>query len=1064
MAAPRWVQGEKPVRSSKMNAVSDAIDAAQATADAAAAAIAPAIAAEAQARAAAIANVSAGTSTAYVDAKVNTEAVTRASAIAAETAARTTALAAVNATAQQALTIAQSASTATLDLSTIRDFASDAEAAAGGVLPGRLYRTGSVLHILPDGVIVDPGDGTTPIATRSITLSPKNLTGVALGTKTFTVTTTGSISSVTWVLRRPDASWETNEVAVPTTGLISFDSYMFQQNQTVRVWDTADYNMSDETNGISAPVSGGGTAPTPLPTGGGGGTVGDVSFIVQGQSNSVYFADTFTNTYKPMWKMFDAFRTYTGLTQPESTEHFARSDQAADYSMYSGSYTFHFEDLAGSDPTWLSAFGHDFNDPSTWANTDIMDAFVRYCTTHKTDVASDRPIGLIRLHSEYDSRHGSQGAAVYDAATREFFARYRAAIGRSVALSPIFLIDPAYDSGTNDTTMKVIRDVHRSQALDTSLGVFIINGSQLDAVDRSDASHWDDASAYRVADRAAVALAHWFSDNGYSRNDCSTFPRLGPTVTSIETVSGNTSALDLVFTHGGGADDLTIPSSPDYDQHKVLDSNSRRSVVGMSKVSGTRVRLALGSALTSSNVTYSFGERTPFSGPNSQITDNWHLKTKPSFTAGSTINDTRMIQNRYGGIVTLGGSAPVELPTGGGGGGTPVGYAGPPSGWVKSFEDTFSQPPALGVNALDGSKWKRREYGGGPAHGGGGDGIGVTWDAGYGLESTGSTLKFKVRREQNADGTWVYRCSGFMQGSSADPTSWAYHPGYAEFYVKFRFRVSHLNAQGVGGYMLMWPHDDDWTSEIDFVEMPGAQKNRLLTTMHADMTGTYDLGAHNDQAHTETSVDMTQWQIFEGYRTYRDLAGVQVATVRHKLNGVDMGAPDFFTDNPYLAERMVFGAAGFCGQTPYNQGWFTAPNPDDTSVTPVEFYVEMDYLEIWTPAEGESGGTIPADNGTGGGGGSTALVIGTLPTAQAGSHVYSVPVTGGTGTMSISAVNGGGLTPAFGFTGSRLQATVSGGLATFPALTLVAGQFYKVWDGNDYSTLTSSNSADSNVV
>ncbi len=244
---------------------------------------------------------------------------------AAEAAAREAQLAAVSLKAEQALSVANQAAGATLDLSMIRDFASEAEAAAGGVLPGRLYRTGTVLHILSAAAVVGGGGGSV-IPGRSISISPTDLNGVALGDKTFTVTTTGAITSISWVVLKPDSTWATSSRDQATSGVTTITPYLFQAGQRVECWDTDDYsNMRAVTGNIYPTVSNtGGQTATPLPTGSGGGSPGAFHILVQGQSGSIFFADAFDAPFKSLWRLTDSLRAYTGLTSVEFQEHWAR--------------------------------------------------------------------------------------------------------------------------------------------------------------------------------------------------------------------------------------------------------------------------------------------------------------------------------------------------------------------------------------------------------------------------------------------------------------------------------------------------------------------------------------------------------------------------------------------------------------------------------------------------------------------------------------------------------------------------------------------------------------------
>lgn len=274
--------------------------------------------------------------------------------------------------------------------------------------------------------------------------------------------------------------------------------------------------------------------------------------------------------------------------------------------------------------------------------------------------------------------------------------------------------------------------------------------------------------------------------------------------------------------------------------------------------------------------------------------------------------------------------------------------AAPPSNWPLVFDDQFTRPATFGIEALDGAKWSVRSYGGDAAHNGS-----SFWDNANGLESTGSTIRVHTTYR---DGAW--RCDGFQQGGGDKP-------GYGEFHVRFRARYSHLHAPGVGGYALMWPASNDWSSEIDILEMPGTEKNRAQATLHADQTGDYNLGAegHNNQATIESSVDLSQWHIWDCRRTYRTVNGDVLATIKVWIDGNPMPDNSFFVDNSFADENMVFGAATF---VPPNWAYNWYSPPDNT--TPTDSYFELDYVSIWspngTPVQGSQAITINNSPGT----------------------------------------------------------------------------------------------------
>lgn len=411
----------------------------------------------------------------------------------------------------------------------------------------------------------------------------------------------------------------------------------------------------------------GGTSNAFFPTGPGGGSVGDIQIILAGQSGSVFFADDYETTYKPLWRYCDGVRALTGLTQAQSQEY-AQWQGDGPASLFSDTYLYNFD--TGGPAKWLEPVGANLSDPTTWANTNIMNRFLAYCAEKQGLIAANRPVFLLYMHNEYVSKLNGAAAAIYEQAFLEFVRRYRAAMStRSKALTPVFVCNTAYDSGVNGDTMRIIRDAYRNVALNAANNIFIGHGGADDADDRnSDNSHADTASLDRYARRMTVNTARWLYDNGYTiGRDLSFLPRLGPTITSVARVSGNTSALDFGITHDGIATDMVAPTgTPNYENFEVRDNGARVDVTGLTRLNATTLRATMASAISGNGtVTLDYGARTPFFGIGSQWTDNFHLVTKPAvFNAVADMANVRMILNRYGGVVTLGTS---NAPGGGGG-------------------------------------------------------------------------------------------------------------------------------------------------------------------------------------------------------------------------------------------------------------------------------------------------------------------------------------------------------------------------------------------------------------
>lgn len=419
---------------------------------------------------------------------------------------------------------------------------------------------------------------------------------------------------------------------------------------------------------VTPPITTPGTGGWFFPLGAGNYGTGAMTLDFSGQSNCQLFCDTYDapGKYNSVWRMMDNFRDLTGISQPNSVEYFSTSNPA---SIHSGTHLYHFNTV--SDPKWMEPVGNTLTDPATWGNTDLMTQFLTFCGSKQNLVAQGRPTGLVMVWSEYPSKLNGTEVAVYELALLEYIKRWRATKGtRSKTLTPVFLIGPAYDSGTNDNALKTIRNAWRNIASNAANCVFIINGSSLDADDRDDASHWDYPSSDRVANRSAIGLAHWAYDNGLvaAGRDLSYLPRLGPTIVSLARVSGQTNKLRAgIFYDDTLSDDMVAPTgTPDYGSFDVRDNGTRVNVTNITRVDGSTLEFTMASAISGNGVvTLDYGYRTPFEGPGAQWTSNWHLKTKPAnYVAVPDLAGVKMILNRYGGVVTLGTS---NAPSGGGG-------------------------------------------------------------------------------------------------------------------------------------------------------------------------------------------------------------------------------------------------------------------------------------------------------------------------------------------------------------------------------------------------------------
>lgn len=348
----------------------------------------------------------------------------------------------------------------------------------------------------------------------------------------------------------------------------------------------------------------------------------------------------------------------------------------------------------------------------------------------------------------------------------------------------------------------------------------------------------------------------------------------------------------------------------------------------------------------------------------------------------------------------------------------------PPAGWVRTFQDNFTQPATYGVNALDPAKWKHRSFGSGNAHQGA-----ATWDNGNSTESTGTTLRVHTRR---VNGAW--KVDGFLAGiQMTDPAGYAYHPGYGEFHQRFRARM--VNAgRGVGAYECMWPlPSNKWGIEIDVLETPGAVKNKADATMHWDSRGLYDLNTNNEYRTRSLTVDLTQYNVWDCRRIFELIDGIVYASVYVWVNGIACGPAPEWIRNRWLTTRTVPGFASYVAP-PDAYNWYTAPD----SSSPPDSYIEAEELEIWEPPTG--GGTPIVTKSINISPGNP----GTLNETSAGSGaIWNTSIV----TNGISAVNWAIVGPAPSYTQRNLQSNVAttGNLPIAPRF-MANGEFVKAWE------------------
>lgn len=482
-------------------------------------------------------------------------------------------------------------------------------------------------------------------ANKTLSFTPLNPGSITAGTLNVTVTTTG-IASITWAVVNSDANYTWSQSAsVATNGSVVISPVFTATGQFLKVLDTSDFSVSLDGGQVTIvgepvtpPVVGSNNLDLVGP---GGGTPGEFSLIVQGQSNAIFFI--YDNNYETANNFNDVMQFLTGYTYDNLKIRSERSDFAADASLWSGTPTYNF--ASGSDG-WLDATGKDQSNPSTWVNTEKMNSFLRYSKA-MADRFPSRPCGMIRMHDETDSQYfGNAERTVYQAANREFIKRFRNYIGRTPAQSPVFqaVVPYGYSQGA---TAYAMRDAWQAQSQDATQHFYHAYSNAVDAVDRGDYAHWTIESANRVAIRMGIRLSRWFYENGWTTRDLSWLPTFGPNLVSLVRVSGNTNAIDVNVAHDKGTD-LIVPVTVNLSNFAFSRNGTAISVTSVTRQSATRLRLSLGSSLASGGtLALDYGVDLNYNDPSKVISDNWSSITKPvQYQNFALLNGVNMILNK----------------------------------------------------------------------------------------------------------------------------------------------------------------------------------------------------------------------------------------------------------------------------------------------------------------------------------------------------------------------------------------------------------------------------------
>jgi xyloglucan-specific exo-beta-1,4-glucanase len=349
--------------------------------------------------------------------------------------------------------------------------------------------------------------------------------------------------------------------------------------------------------------------------------------VLQGQSNAFYLQDEglgggWQSIFKPMVQGFTGIPTVDVYNQPNFTG-------VTNYTIVGGTATYDSNVAGGDSGLWLWA---NSTNPAAWPLGTHGTASYNYIQNNAAGVASDVPYALFRFHSEYDSQKNGTDASYYAAANHNYVGKLRTAAGRSATQMPVFYGSPAFWSNVNATGLSTVRSAWLNEINDPTNNAHWAIACDNDTLDRGDfGSHMNAEGDHQAAARMAFAYARWLYDNGYSVNDLSSLPKLGPRMTRFDRVSGVSNQIDVTILHDGG-NDIVIPSAAELGGFEINDNGTGLTATAATRINSTTLRLTLsGNLSVSSNITLDYLLWNGYYTPGSLITDNYHLIAKPAY-------------------------------------------------------------------------------------------------------------------------------------------------------------------------------------------------------------------------------------------------------------------------------------------------------------------------------------------------------------------------------------------------------------------------------------------------
>jgi|SRR3972149_8454945 len=183
------------------------------------------------------------------------------------------------------------------------------------------------------------------------------------------------------------------------------------------------------------------------------------------------------------------------------------------------------------------------------------------------------------------------------------------------------------------------------------------------------------------------------------------------------------------------------------------------------------------------------------------------------------------------------------------------------------------------------------------------------------INTTGTHyLSLMIKREKAPDGIGNYTGAGL----ETIPVQYQITNGRME--IKARFPPGN---QGLIGYALAWPANQDWPPEIDFAETTGSDTNLITFTQYGDNGDTYE---------ESKTLDITQWHTY----------ALDIDTINKKLVWWIDGQIVATQTQRFNTRKWIFGAGTWTCKCTTPPQYCGCPNNAQLPAS-----MDIEYIKIW---------------------------------------------------------------------------------------------------------------------